>query len=633
MAKLRSTTDFFAGDGFCVELARVGQNSTLGLVLYKNGEGASYGKIVTLPDYVLVPPEEDEITRHIRFAETVGDVLEVRRLLTRVDDFLSLCIELDDRRRFLLACFVLSSWVVDWLPVAPYIAFVGLPGSGKSTALRALYLVCRRGLITYDISSAAFYRACDRLARTLCIDEAASAGEKRVLFHLLRAGTTRDAAAFRVGQSYRAYGAKAVSWNEMPDDEALNSRCIIIPMKESSCTSLLRTTDPAVMAEADRLQALLLGYRLHHCGKPFSRELSGHARLRSRDRDLYEALALPLYGESKLCACLLECIEYQQNVNQEPLPPKQIAVLEGLFKTVHIQPDREDYALGQLKNEANLRLASLGERFHLNERTVSEILKTFGFVDRKRTRSGWVVLVDSAARKRLHELLWFYGVSLSACLPTDLPTEVCEFCKVQDTRQENGQGNEAKNASFDKKRWAFTVEEAAEEQASYEKAQQQEAFDERAEMVADWQHSVLDPSMFEQQPDSGENGTGASDDPFLQGQAESIQSPDSPITKRAEPSSAQEVAAEMPAESDQTAESRSNRREHNEHDAHENGPGLDSLVAPTQSLQSSGAGKQLPSSKDGASVERAEPDQQSDSISRENGEGHEHPRVSNDEVE
>ena len=629
MAKLRSTTDFFGGDGFCVELARVGQNSNLGLVLYKNGESSYYGDSVSLPDYVLVPPEEDEITRHIRFAERLGDVLEVRRLLTQVDDFLSLCLELDDRRRFLLACFVLSSWVVDWLPVAPYIAFVGLPGSGKSTALRALYLVCRRGLITYDISSAAFYRACDRLAPTLCIDEAASAGEKRVLFHLLRAGTTRDAAAFRVGQSYRAYGAKAVSWNEMPDDEALNSRCIIIPMKESSRTSLLRTTDPAVLAEADRLQALLLRYRLHHYGRPFLRELSGQQRLRSRDRDLYEALALPLYGDSKLCACLLECFEHQQNVNQEPLPPKQIAVLEALFKMVHIQPDREEYALGQLKNEANLRLASLGERFHLNERTVSEILKTFGFVDRKRTRSGWVVLVDSAARKRLHELLWLYGVSLSACLPTDPPNEVCEFCKIH---QENDQGNDAKYTSFDKKRWAFTAEEEEKEQAIYERAQEQQAIYERAKMVADWQHSVLDPSMFEKGPDSGENGTSV-DGPFLQGPGESSQSPDNPTAKREEPFSVQEVAAETPAETDQTPVSRSNQREHREHGAHENGPGLDSSVAPTQSLKSPGAGKQLPSSEDGATAERAEPDQRSESVSRENGEGREHPGVSNDEME
>ena len=153
---------------------------------------------------------------------------------------------------------------------------------------------------------------------------------------------------------------------------------------------------------------------------------------------------------------MLECFEHQQNVNREPLPPKQVAVLQGLFKQIHMQPDREDYALSQLKNEVNLRLSPLGERFRLNERTVSEILKTFGFVDRKRTNSGWVVLADSAARKRLHELLWLYGVDRSACLPADPPAEACEFCKVQDTREDNVQGN---FPSFDRERWAYTDEQ------------------------------------------------------------------------------------------------------------------------------------------------------------------------------
>lgn len=99
---------------------------------------------------------------------------------------------------------------------------------------QALYLICRRGMITSDISSAALYHACDRLTPTLCIDEAATAGSsKRTLFHLLRSGTTRDVNAFRDGQSYRAYGAKVVAWTEMPDYEALNGRCVNIPMQET----------------------------------------------------------------------------------------------------------------------------------------------------------------------------------------------------------------------------------------------------------------------------------------------------------------------------------------------------------------------------------------------------------------
>jgi ribosomal protein L34 len=86
-----------------------------------------------------------------------------------------------------------------------------------------------------------------------------------------------------------------------------------------------------------------------------------------------------------------------------------------------------------LKNDANLNLGALGERFHLNEKAVSGVLKTFGFLNRKRTNSGWVVLIDRAARKRVHELLSLYGVeSPAACLPSQAPGELCEFCQPQD---------------------------------------------------------------------------------------------------------------------------------------------------------------------------------------------------------
>lgn len=384
---------------------------------------------------VLCPPEEDEITRHVRFPRNLGAYGSVENLLQDVDQFLARCLDLDERHRFLLACFVLSTWVVDRLSVAPYIALVGLPRSGKSTALNALYLLCRRGLITSDITSAAFYRACDRLTPTLCIDETATAGQKRTLFHLLRSGTTRAGVAFREGQSYCAYGAKVVAWTDMPDDDALNSRCIIIPMQETSRADLLRTADPEIVAEADKLQGRLLLYRFQKYHTLKLPRIPGDERLRSRDRDLYEALALPISEDPKSCARLLECLEHQQDLNREPLPSSQMAVLESLFKQIHVQPDQEAHALRHLKNEINLNLAASRERFRLNEKAVSGVLKTFGFLNRKRTNSGWVVLIDRAARKRAHELLSLYGLDApSAYLPSQGACELCESSQVSDSR-------------------------------------------------------------------------------------------------------------------------------------------------------------------------------------------------------
>lgn len=85
---------------------------------------------------------------------------------------------------------------------SPYLALVGLPASGKSTVLKVLRLLCRRSLLTADISSAAFYRVCEPLTPTLLIDEAATAGNSRDLFHLLRTGTSREAVTLRKDESF-----------------------------------------------------------------------------------------------------------------------------------------------------------------------------------------------------------------------------------------------------------------------------------------------------------------------------------------------------------------------------------------------------------------------------------------------
>jgi hypothetical protein len=114
------------------------------------------------------------------------------------------------------------------------------------------------------------------------------------------------------------------------------------------------------------------------------------------------------------------------------------------------------------------------------------------------------MLADSAARKRLHELLWLYGVDRSACLPADPPAEACEFCKVQDTREDKVQGN---FPSLEWERWAYREEgddgpgngaiSPREKRRRAEAAKEErERSEERSEMTAEWQRNVLDPTDF-----------------------------------------------------------------------------------------------------------------------------------------
>jgi hypothetical protein len=101
------------------------------------------------------------------------------------------CIDIGADDASLIAAFVVSTWFIDTLTVAPYLAVVGPPRSGKTRLLQVLNLICRRPLLTADITSAGFYEVYEKLTPTLLVDETLTVGSRRELFHLLKTGTTR----------------------------------------------------------------------------------------------------------------------------------------------------------------------------------------------------------------------------------------------------------------------------------------------------------------------------------------------------------------------------------------------------------------------------------------------------------
>jgi hypothetical protein len=184
--------------------------------------------------HVLVPRQRkrNQIFDQLRLPNQARPYDSVQILLTRLERLISRCVSVEATHLPVLADFALSTWLVDRLSIAPYLSVVGLPQSGKTTLLKILSLVCRRALLVSDITSASFYRACAQFTPTMLIDEAGSARDNRTLRHMLRAGTMRDVISVQANRSFHAYGAKAISWLEPPDDTALNSRCAFISMFE-----------------------------------------------------------------------------------------------------------------------------------------------------------------------------------------------------------------------------------------------------------------------------------------------------------------------------------------------------------------------------------------------------------------
>ena len=425
-------TDFAElNDGTLVELVEDPSNpGQRCFAVWKNGEIRFLNRLEHEGRVFVPPAGNSTILDCIRLPRGAEPYKSVQVILSDLESLISQCIAVDEKYVPVLANFALSTWFVDRFLVAPYLSVVGLPQSGKTTLLRLLNLVCRRTLLVADISSAPFYWACARFMATILIDETGTAGNNRALRHMLRSGTTRDVLAIRTDSGLHSYGAKVVSWLEPPDDPALNSRCILIPMFEHKNASLLEVGDSKIQTRTDSIRAQLLKFRLDNFKNVHPVQVPGDEVLRPRARDTLRSLTAVHSQDSERSQVLLTFFKSGQILPAEPLSRDQNAVLKMLFSLVHCREDElSSIYIARATEVVNQFLEIAGERFRLLPRKVGSVLTSLGFSDRKRTNSGWTLQLSQKDAEKIHQLAARYGIDGFEDVVVGMNEGVCRLCR------------------------------------------------------------------------------------------------------------------------------------------------------------------------------------------------------------
>jgi hypothetical protein len=155
----------------------------------------------------------------------------------------------------------------------------------------------------------------------------------------------------------------------------------------------------------------------------FDAGVPGAEQLNSRTRDLYEALALPI-DDVNIRGFLAMQFQQQQNFNREPLSPVQAAVLQTLDSYIHAYGADATCRTSNLTDAVNLRLKYDRELLHASPHQVGHVLTSFGLTERKRTNTGWVLLLSRDTRARIHTLLRRYALEID----TSVNREGCSLC-------------------------------------------------------------------------------------------------------------------------------------------------------------------------------------------------------------
>jgi hypothetical protein len=372
-------------------------------------------------------PRDTSIVRHVRLATGFESLESAQDLRSHIMKFIQLTVELSMEQLILLSAFIIATWLIEELPVAPCVAFIGPPGSGKTKALRMLNLVCRRSLLTTDITPSALYEICDQMTPTLLIDETATVDNPRQLLHISRSGTSHGIVAVRKNGTYKLYGARGFSWLKLPNDAALNSRCVHIFMTSCTRTDLLPLSDPRVMRMAEMLQRKLLRFRHAYFQTAIQSQIVGDVQLQPRTLDLFHALAMP-FGQDKEMRTLLALSLQEQESLRDLLTVDQIAVLELLYKFIHAYPATDSISIAALTQGVNLALRATGELGNCSNRKIGSLLTSLSLTQRIRTNDGYIFRLDRNTRKEIHSMALKFKIIEG---PTPNMAETCQFCYGQ----------------------------------------------------------------------------------------------------------------------------------------------------------------------------------------------------------
>jgi len=415
-------------DGAIAEMIEDPQDATRTVFALYRDQSISYRDRIEEGSRIFVPlPRANEIVKYVRLAQGAEPYGKIQDLGSEVGLILRACLDLDASALTLLTAFAVSTWLQENAPIAPYLALVGPPGSGKTTALRVLNSLCYRGLLTGDISSAAFYDICHQIRPTLLIDETITAGRPRELIHLLKVSSTPDAVSLRRGSARLAYGPKVFAWLELPNDAALNSRCLIVPMHRTSNAQLKPLCDPQVLRWVKMTRKHLLQFRLECIKSPTVPPIPTDVRLSGRPLDLYRAVAVPFVHDEFTRRRLAELISQQQREHQiHILSSPQESLFRVLDFCIHQGSPHVNFDMKSLTALVNNDLLDRGEAHRMNERKLGSLLTSLSFTDRARTNAGYVLYLNFKDRVRIHENIRDYALEKIS----GYSGKHCELCRL-----------------------------------------------------------------------------------------------------------------------------------------------------------------------------------------------------------
>lgn len=238
-----------------------------------DGQQVNYWDGVGATKEEYVPITNDLVYKGaVSFPQQAQDYGSKSKLLDEIKEFIHKYVEVSPSEEEFASWYVLHTYCYDKFTVCPILRFMGDTGCGKSRSLEIIGKLCYKPIQMSGITTLApIFRLTDLFKGTVIIDEADFKGSTAQddIAKLLNCGFQRGTPVFRCDtenskkiHSYDLYGPKVLATRFTFDDQALESRCITIPMEENNRDDVPKVIPSTAYADQIALKNKLLMYRL-----------------------------------------------------------------------------------------------------------------------------------------------------------------------------------------------------------------------------------------------------------------------------------------------------------------------------------------------------------------------------------
>lgn len=352
----QSTAGELLPDGCRLELIRdASRPGQMALMLW-DGRQAQVGEEIEYRGRTYVPIAlAGNTIKALSFATGRTNYGSLEEIFVRLDRALQKFFDLPDRDRRLLVHWILSTWVVDALPVGVTLLVSGSSEVEVSRLLRFLKCVCRHSVRLGDISRPGLIAMPWQLQPTFVIEGLALNRSTRAL---LKISSSRGLYTARSGDFYDLNCAKAISLDKNSVDESVIGCMLRVTLPPQSRTRILNATDEEEIGA--EFQPILLDYRLRNY-EAVRASMFDAPQFTPEIRELARSLGAAVAANPQLAAGVIPLL----GPDQERSRARRSVQLEFVLVTVLLalvhDPDVKEMRVTEITKFVNAALFSNGE--------------------------------------------------------------------------------------------------------------------------------------------------------------------------------------------------------------------------------------------------------------------------------